>query len=412
MNNFYGDTIKFVETAAKSLKLSKEQIEKFKNHERIVSVNIPLKIKGKLNFIPSWRVEHNSALGPYKGGIRFHPESNLEEVKALAILMSLKNSVLNLPYGGGKGAAKINPRILSKKELETLSRNWVKAFYPILGPNKDIPAPDVNTNPQIIDWMTDEYRKLSGNKNWKACFTGKSLKNGGSLGRNIATGFGGGFVLEEILKLLFKKNLKNLTIAVQGFGNVGSNFALFCYERGAKILAVSDSRGGIYAKGGINIKKLFKKPTNKKLADIANLFRAKKISHKELLKLRVDILAPSALENVITAKNAGQIKTKIIIELANGPIDFNADKILNKKGIIIIPDIVANGGGVIVSYFEWLQNLKHQHWNKNKVVNKLKRNIKLMGREMLKEAKKHKISLRIAAYRLALKRIMENPPQL
>ncbi|MCA9495600.1 MAG: Glu/Leu/Phe/Val dehydrogenase [Nanoarchaeota archaeon] len=393
----------------------KKQLEIVKEHEhlnsqdlfilnnprRVLNVNFPVRMDdGKVKLISGFRVQYNDALGPTKGGIRFHESVDLEEVSELAFLMSLKTSLVGLPYGGAKGGIKINPKKLSEGELERVARAYVKEMFKFIGPNQDIPAPDVNTNPQIMAWMMDEYERISGNKN-PGVFTGKPLEIGGSLGRDKSTARGGFFIIKEKYKDIDKSKLK---VAIQGFGNAGFNIAKMLTNIGFKIVAVSDSQTGIYDEKGLDIDDLIKFKSEKKSF---NNYNAIKISNKNLLELDVEILIPAALGGVIDSDNASKIKAKTILELANAPISTSADLILNKKDIEIIPDILANSGGVIVSYFEWVQNLQNYYWETTEVEEKLKFIIIKAFEDVLKESKKHNLSLRTASYTLAINRILK-----
>lgn len=381
---------------------------------------------GEKKVFYGWRIQHNSALGPYKGGIRFHQDTVKEEVQALATLMSIKCAVAGLPYGGGKGGVAVDPKQLSKSELERLSREFVKKVHQFIGEDIDVPAPDVNTNPLIMSWMIDEYQKIKGFKS-PATFTGKPVEMGGSLGRTEATGRGGLFVLESIInkarhrifeltspssnggtpKSLTQKQVSSpysgLTVAVQGFGNVGYYFAKLAYEAGFKIVAISDSKGGIYDEKGIDPVKLmdYKKKTGK-VAD----FSGKNITNEEILALNVDILVPAALENVINDKNKDKIKGKIILELANGPITDDAFEYLKDK-TMIIPDVLANSGGVTVSYLEWVQGKQGYWWSEKEVNEKLKEMINRATDKIWEKSQERKISLKEAAFEVALERIVK-----
>jgi glutamate dehydrogenase/leucine dehydrogenase len=342
--------------------------------QREIKVYLPLKREsGEIEIFEGYRIQHNNFLGPYKGGIRYFPEVNEDEIKTLAFLMTIKCALVGLPLGGAKGGIKVDPKILSEKELENLSREYVRKIYDFIGPDKDIPAPDVNTNAKIMDWMTDEYLKISNSKDikLKATFTGKSIQNDGSEGREEATGKGGEIILERFVE---KMNLqKPLTVAIQGFGNVGYNLAKFLYQKGYKLVALSDSKGGIYSEEGFNPELVMECKKEKGtisgcycVGSVCDSNLGRDISNEELLELDVDILIPAALENVITKENADRVKAKIILEMANNPLTEEADEILNKKGVIIIPDILANSGGVTVSYFEMLQNLNNENGAKKK----------------------------------------------
>lgn len=306
------------------------------------------------------RVQYNSALGPTKGGVRFHESVTEEEVTELAFLMTLKTSLFELPYGGAKGGVTIDPKNFSSVELERVARGYVRTLKSALGPNEDIPAPDVNTNSEIMAWMLDEFETLSGAKS-PAVFTGKPLVLGGSMGRETSTSLGGYFVLREVLK---DKDPSETAIAIQGFGNVGSNLAELLYDDGYRIVAVSDSGAGIYNRSGLPVGELMEfKRDGGRFEERAE----EKISNEELLELDVDVLIPAALGGIITKENARKIKARMIVEMANAPIDHDADLILEEAGIGIIPDILSNAGGVVVSYFEWVQNLQGMAWDEERV---------------------------------------------
>jgi len=381
--------------------------------QREIKVYLPLKREsGEIEIFEGYRIQHNNFLGPYKGGIRYFPEVNEDEIKTLAFLMTIKCSLVNLPLGGAKGGIKVDPKILSEKELENLSREYVRKIYDFIGPDKDIPAPDVNTNAKIMDWMTDEYLKISNSKDikLKATFTGKSIQNDGSEGREEATGKGGEIILERFVE---KMNLqKPLTVAIQGFGNVGYNLAKFLYQKGYKLVALSDSKGGIYSEEGFNPELVMECKKEKGtisgcycVGSVCDSNLGRDISNEELLELDVDILIPAALENVITKENADRVKAKIILEMANNPLTEEADEILNKKGVIIIPDILANSGGVTVSYFEMLQNLNNEKWSKEKVFEELEKYLSKAFDEVWQIKEKLNVDLRKASFIVALKRI-------
>lgn len=388
--------------AADILGFSKQQIAALENPQRVISGNIRLDMDdGTVQYIEVYRVQHNNARGPYKGGIRFHPQTNMNEVKALASWMTWKTAVVGIPYGGGKGGATIDPKKLSKGELERLSRAWVRLFFPVLGPDVDVPAPDVNTTPQIMAWMVDEYSKLAG-KWTPATFTGKPLEVGGSEGRGTSTSQGGVYVIEELLSAL-KKSPRNMTVAIQGFGNAGGVAATLLSKKGMKVIATSDSKGGVWNEKGLDIAKL--EQFKKEHGTLAGFPGSKTITNEQLLTLKVNLLIPAALESVITAKNVGKIKADMIVELANGPVEPEADAKLWKRGIPVVPDIVANAGGVTGSYFEWVQNRTGDYWTEDQVWKKLQPIMVSTFREMWKLHKKHNVQLRTAAYMLALQRV-------
>jgi glutamate dehydrogenase/leucine dehydrogenase len=382
---------------------SKDFISRLRQPDRDIRVSIPVVMDdGSTKIFEGYRVEYNNALGPYKGGIRYHQDTEINEVKALAFWMVLKCAVAGIPMGGGKGGITVNPKELSKGELERLSRGWVQKLSDILGPHKDVPAPDVNTTPEIMSWMNDEYQKITGDKTG-AVITGKPLGQGGSEGRGSATAQGGFFVFEALKKEL---NLpEKCKVAIQGFGNAGLNAAVIWSKAGHNIIAISDSKSGVYNENGLDIEKLVEyKKTNGSLIGFPEV---KEITNEELLETKCDLLIPAAFENQITNANADKINTKVILELANGPITPEADEILFKKGVTIMPDILANSGGVTVSYFEWDQNLKGEHWNEKEVFDKLRPILEDSAKKILEKAKESNTDLRRGAFILALERIKE-----
>ncbi len=392
-----------IKKAGKILGLSDEKIKEIIIPDRVIEVKIPVRMKnGLLRVFRGFRSQHNNVLGPYKGGIRFHPQVNREEVIALSTLMTLKCSVAGLPFGGGKGGVVVNPKELNSEELEQLSRGYARAISEYIGEWKDIPAPDVNTDSQIMSWMLDEYEKIIKRKSPSA-FTGKPINRGGSLGRTEATGRGGVISLLTLLEYL--ENKKYNTVAIQGYGNVGYHFAKIAQEKGFKIVAVSDSKGGIYNADGLDVVAV--KEHKNKTGSVKGFSGAKDISNEELLTFEVDILVPAALENVITDENAADIKAKIIVEMANGPITEKAYSILQRRGIITIPDIVANSGGVIVSYFEWAQGLSGYWWTEEEVNRKLEKQIKNSFVRVYRFSQDNDINLKDAAVAVALQRIVE-----
>ena len=415
--NFFKQALIPLKKAAKIINLDKNLFNVLANPDRVIELNIPFKRdSGELDLIKGYRVQYNNFLGPYKGGLRFHSKVDMDEVKALGFWMMIKNALIGVPFGGGKGGLQIDPKNLSKAELERLTREFTRQLAPNIGEQIDVPAPDINTNSMIMDWIADEYSKVTG-KNSKAVVTGKSIDNGGSLGREEATGMGGFLVLEQLVK---KLNLKKpLTVAVQGFGNVGSNIARILYLNGYKVVGVSDIKGGIYdaREEGFNID-LVKECRLEKgvlagcycvgsVCDLAKKYDEGIINNREILELPVDILIPAAMENVITKENAGKINAKIVFEMANGPTTPEADEIFNKKGIIVVPDVLANSGGVTVSYFEWYQNIHGEKWPLEKVNEKLKEKMEKAFEEVWKIHKDKKVTLRVAAYILALQRLAQ-----
>jgi len=409
-----------LDKASKILNLSEKSLEKLQTPENIFKTDVEFDLdSGEKMVVPAYRVQHNSARGPYKGGIRFHQDADIDEVKALASLMSIKCSVVNIPMGGGKGGIQVNPKRLSATEIERMSRAYfgIGTKAGIFGVNKDVPAPDVYTNPQIMSWMMDEHEKIIGEKS-PGCITGKPLELGGSLGRGYATSQGGFFVLMQYLEQLGKKP-EETTVAVQGFGNAGAFFAEIAYNAGFKIIAVSDSKGGVqHEKGDFDINKLYHyKKTGGSLrgnfcqgdtCDMKKLDKeaVKIISNAELLEMEVDVLVVAALDGVINMENADKIKAPIILELANGPVTPDADKILEAKNIVCLPDILANAGGVTVSYFEWVQNRSGDVWEEDYVNQKLKKIMINAFADVQKIQKNYEgISLREASFILAIERI-------
>lgn len=418
--NIFENTLKKLNKAKKHLinltgneKKVEELFKILSLPQRIIKVYLSLKKdNGDLEIFEGYRIQHNNFLGPYKGGIRFYPEVDEDEVKTLAFLMTIKNALVGLPLGGAKGGIKVDPKNLSERELEELSREYVRKIADFIGPDKDVPAPDVNTNAKIMDWMVDEYIKISShqekNKNYLlATFTGKSIEKGGSEGREEATGKGGAIVLENIVnKLNFQKPIR---VAIQGFGNVGYNLAKFLYEEGYKIVALSDSKGGIYSEEGFNPYLVMECKKEKGVisscycvGSVCDERFGKEITNEELLELNVDILVPSAVENVIHQNNADKIKAKIVLEMANNPITEEAEEILLQKNILIIPDVLANSGGVTVSYFEMLQNIKNEKWSREEVFEKLAQYLNQAVDKSWNYSQELKIDLRTSAYLLAL----------
>lgn len=378
--------------------------------QRIIDVNVPVRMDdGSLKIFHGYRVQYNNWRGPYKGGIRFHPQVDEGEVKALAFWMMIKCAVVDIPFGGAKGGVVVDPKKLSERELERLSRGYVRAIADCLGPQLDVPAPDVNTNSKIMGWMLDEYMKGKHDEKLRATFTGKAIADGGSEGREEATGLGGVYVLQTVLK---KLGAQLKTVAVQGFGNVGYNVTKFLVKKGFKVIAVSDSKGGIHVPDGVNPElTLDCKKKNGYLAgcycsgSVCDLSKGRPISQEALLELPVDILVPAALENVITKDNASKIKAKIILEMANGPTTPEADEILEKRSVVVIPDVLANSGGVLVSSFEWEQNMKGKYWTKDQVNEKLKNKMQQATNNVLETSHEKNVPLRTAAFQLAVERL-------
>ncbi len=360
---------KQLDEAATIMSLDKQALAILREPKRIVTVNIPVKMRdGNTKTFTGFRVLYSDARGPGKGGIRFHPEENVDTVKALAAWMTWKTALANIPFGGAKGGIICDPKKLNPLELENLSRGYIRAIGEFIGPEKDVPAPDVYTTPQIMAWMMDEYNHLKGASK-PGVITGKPVEVGGSEGRYDATALGGMYVLRETAKLK-KINLKKARVAIQGFGNAGK-FAFDIANKmlGAKVVAISDSHGGVYSEKGLDYDKL--SAAKEKTGTVQGYKGTEDISNEELLKLDVDILIPAAIENQITSKNADKIEAKVILELANGPVTPDADRTLFERGILDLPDFLVNSGGVIVSYFEWVQNNTGEYWTEKDVYKKL-----------------------------------------
>ncbi|MGP1454252.1 MAG: Glu/Leu/Phe/Val family dehydrogenase [Treponema sp.] len=384
--------------------------ELLKEPQRIIEISIPVKMdNGSIKTFKGYRSAHNDAVGPYKGGIRFHQNVNADEVKALSIWMSIKCQVTGIPYGGGKGGITVDPSELSQNELEQLSRGWVRGMYKYLGEKVDIPAPDVNTNGQIMAWMQDEYNKLTGEQTI-GVFTGKPLTYGGSKGRNEATGFGVAVTMREACKAL-GMDLKKSTVAVQGFGNVGKFTVKNIIKLGGTVVAVAefDKKEGTYAtykESGFTFEEL--EAAKAKDGSLLHVPGAKKISLDEFWALSVDVIAPCALENAIKEHEANLIKAKLVCEGANGPITLEADEILYKKGILVTPDILTNAGGVTVSYFEWVQNLYGYYWSEQEVEEKEERAMVDAFNPIWALKQEKNVSFRQATYMKSIKRIAES----
>jgi glutamate dehydrogenase/leucine dehydrogenase len=408
MANPFVTAVTQLQNAAQVAKINPQITEILKSPDRYLEVSIPLRMDDKsIKIFTGFRSQHNNYRGPYKGGIRFHHDVNLDEVKALSFWMTFKNAVVDVPFGGGKGGIIVDPKTLSAGELERLAKGYVEKLYSVLGPEKDVPAPDVNTNGQIMLWMLEQYEAMAGAKA-PATFTGKPVGKGGSEGREEATGFGGLSVLRELLKLNVL-DANNASVAIQGFGNVATHFAKGLKQLGLKVVAVSDSKGGVYNESGIDIDAAMEhKKSTGALADLPN---AKNITNEELLVLPVQILVPAALENVLTGDNASQVQAKVVLELANGPTTIEADHIFDQKDIIVVPDILANSGGVATSYFEWYQNMHNENWTKEEVLKKLDEKMVKAFADTMVETEKHQTSMRNGAYILALNRLMAAMPE-
>lgn len=392
--------------AAELLHLSPNTLKRLQTPDRVVFAQIPVaRDSGELIFFDAMRVQHNNLRGPYKGGIRFHPKVDLEEVKHLAFWMTMKTSVMDLPLGGGKGGVVVDPKSLSDRELEGLSRGYVAAFFPVLGARKDVPAPDVYTTPRIMAWMSDEFSRLAGSPQ-PATFTGKPIEAGGSEGRDIATAQGGFYLLERLIQR--KQCPLKPTIVIQGFGNAGSVFATLAHDAGMTVLGISDSKGGIIADSGLNISDVLK--FKEEHGTVVGFPGTRTVSQMELLTSACDVLVPAALSDQIAPEIAKNIGAKIVLELANGPTTAAADDVLRSRNIILVPDILANAGGVTVSCFEWEQNLKNEHWSKEKVLTMLKEKMEKSFDEVVSRAERYDVDLRTAAYVLSLERLSVPAP--
>jgi glutamate dehydrogenase (NAD(P)+) len=390
--------------AAEYLKLDPGLRQVLRTPKRVLEVSIPTKMdNGQLKVFTGYRVQHNIARGPAKGGIRYHPNVTLDEVKALAAWMAWKTATVNIPYGGGKGGVICDPKRMSPGELERMTRRYASEILPIIGPERDIPAPDVYTDAQTMAWIMDTYSMTVG-YSALGVVTGKPVSLGGSEGRNEATARGVLFVTEEACKVK-KMSLRGSTVAVQGFGNAGSIAARLFAEKKAKIVAISDSRGGVYSSRGIDPMKALR--YKERSGTVVGMPGASRISNDDLLTLKCDILIPAALENVITLHNADQIKAKIVAEAANGPTTPHADEVLHRKGILVLPDILANAGGVTVSYFEWAQDLQGYFWEENEVNARLEKVIKKAFWNVHETLRKYRTHMRAAAYILAVGRVAE-----
>ncbi|MFH1632268.1 MAG: Glu/Leu/Phe/Val dehydrogenase [bacterium] len=365
---------------------------------REVRVAIPVKMdSGEQKIFEGYRVQHNNWRGPYKGGIRYHQDVDIDEVKALATWMTFKTAVAGIPMGGGKGGITVNPKELSVGELERLTRGWTRAMQGVIGPEIDVPAPDVNTTPREMAWIADEFGH-------PAVVTGKPIEAGGSEGRGEATATGGYYVFDALRsKLLVDKELG--TVAIQGFGNAGRILARICARHQMKVIAVSDSRGGVFNPEGLNIAAL--EDHKDKTRSVVDFEGAENITNEDLLELECGLLVPAALENVITIENAARINAKVVLELANGPTTPEADDILFEKGIQVVPDVLANSGGVTVSYFEWDQNMKGEHWSEEDVDDKLKIAMQSAAEEVWERKEKYNTDLRRGAFILALERLAQ-----
>lgn len=401
------DVLKSTQTvihlALDKLGYSQEVYELLKEPVRMLTVKIPVRMDdGKVKVFTGYRAQHNDAVGPTKGGIRFHPNVTEKEVKALSIWMSLKCGIVDLPYGGGKGGIICDPRDMSFRELERLSRGYVRAISQIVGPSKDIPAPDVFTNSQIMAWMMDEYSRID-EYNSPGFITGKPLVLGGSHGRETATAKGVTICIYEAAKKKGIK-LKGARVVVQGFGNAGSFLAKFMHDAGAKVIGISDAYGGLHDKDGLDIDYLLDRRDS--FGTVTKLFN-NTITNEELLELDCDILVPAAIENQITEKNAHNIRASIVVEAANGPTTLEATKILTERGILLVPDVLASSGGVTVSYFEWVQNNQGYYWSEEEVEEKLEKILVSSFNNVYETSQSRRVDMRLAAYMVGVRKMAE-----
>jgi glutamate dehydrogenase (NAD(P)+) len=359
---------------------------------------------GSMRMFEGYRVLHNMVKGPTKGGIRYHPDVNLDECRALAMWMTWKCALMNLPYGGAKGGVVVDPAALSKRELEKMTRRYATEISQFIGPERDIPAPDVGTNAQVMAWIMDTYSMHKG-YSIPAVITGKPVAVGGTVGREYATGLGVTYVTRALLRQRLGRTLEDATVAVQGFGNVGSWTARTMHERGARIVAVSDKYGGIQNQNGLDLRLLGRHVAE--TGSVVGFANSESISNAELLEMDVDVLVPAAMEGQITGENAGRVRATVLAEGANGPTTPEADEILNKKGVIVIPDILCNAGGVVVSYFEWVQGLQSFFWDENEVRRQMERKLLDNLEVVIRVSTQRNCSLRMAASIIAVERIME-----
>lgn len=405
--NPYEDMLEVLEKAGKMLNLTADDYVALKYPERELKVAVPVEMdNGSLKVFEGYRVQHSSARGPCKGGLRYHEDVDMDEVKALAAWMTFKCAVVNIPYGGGKGGVKVTPQELSKNELRRLTRRFTAMILPIIGPEKDIPAPDVGTNAEVMSWIMDTYSMLSG-YTIPGVVTGKPLELGGSAGRKEATGRGVTLSTVQIMKKLGLP-MEGARVAVQGMGNVGGVAAKLLHELGCIVVAVSDVSGGIFNNDGLNIPSIFEYLTKEPGTTLENYTEdgLKRVNNHELLTCDCDILVPAALENQITEDVARELKAKIVVEGANGPTSSDGDKILQERGIQVIPDILANAGGVVVSYFEWVQNIQSITWDEDAINKYLTKTMDTAFEEVWQTAQSKETTMRMAAYMVAIGRIV------
>jgi len=393
----------YFEQAAETLgmELSLRQALSVPTREVSVQVRVPMD-GGGFKVFQGYRVQHNNARGPFKGGLRFHPSVSLDEIRCLAMLMTWKTALMNIPFGGGKGGVQVEPRLLSEAELERLSRAFMRAIADVIGPNVDVPAPDVNTNPQIMGWMADEYARRFGPN--PAVITGKPVAVGGSLGRDAATGRGALICLDETVRARGWRR-EDTPIAVEGFGNAGSWLAVLAGALGYPIVAVSDSKGAVVAPAGLQAEKALAHKLE--TGSVVGLDSAETVSADELFRVPCRVLAPAALTESITPERAAHLTAEVVLEVANFPVDAEADQVLEERGITVVPDILASGGGVVVSYLEWVQDLQREAWHEERVNRRLTEIMEASTREVLARAEAERLSLRPAAYLIAVQRVAE-----
>jgi Glutamate dehydrogenase/leucine dehydrogenase len=393
-----------LEKAASHLQIDQDVIEKLKYPRETTKTRLLIRMDdGSRKSFLAWRCRYDDTRGPTKGGIRFHPDSTIEEVETLAFWMTFKCAVMNLPYGGSKGAVRVDPRTLSKSELERLSRAYIQAFARTVGPDRDIPAPDVYTNAMIMGWMADEYSQIVGNVS-PAVITGKPIALGGSLGRNDATARGGFYLVQHLARELGLDHAHS--VAIQGFGNAGQYYARLTADAGNKVVAVSDSTGAIHRADGLDVEKLIAgKAAGASVTALAGEVGASVIEAADLIAVEADLLVPAALEDMITRQNAASIKARVVLELGNGPVTPDADGILDERGVVVLPDILANAGGVTVSYFEWVQNRQGFYWDLEEIHSRLLKIVEREGRAVWSIAQDRQVSMRTAAYIHALGRL-------
>lgn len=413
--SIFSNALSQFRSAAQYLSLSPYVLGRLQRPERVLQFSFPVTMdSGTIRMFDGYRVQYSSARGPYKGGLRFHPQASLDEVKALAFLMMIKCAVVGIPLGGSKGGIAVDPKTLSPAELERLTRALTRQLAPFIGPEKDIPAPDVNTNPEVMGWVMDEYAQIVGHS-VPGVVTGKPLSLGGSAGRSAATGQGGLYVLAELARKL-KLNPKKTRVVVQGFGNVGYHFAKLAYGAGYRIVGLSDSKGGIYAPNGQSMDPAHVMEQKRARGLIAGCYcvgsvcdckNYRALSNKQILAAPADVLVLAALENQLTGTNAGRVKARVVLEMANGPVTPEADVKLAKRGVIVVPDVLSNAGGVTVSYFELVQNLQQYYWTENEVLQKLKPIMVQAFAKVWQRAQELKVNLRTAALAVAAERLAQ-----